>query len=111
MKLEAMGLSELFDFGGFGSDGVTRTDVLKAARKKGEEAFGSPEQGWAHVGDAPSDVISASQAGAFPVGVATGIFSHSRLHEAAEENSLREGSFVILPGLKEPQALLQTLNI
>jgi phosphoglycolate phosphatase-like HAD superfamily hydrolase len=94
VKLAAVGLDGLLDFdiGAYGSDHHTRSELVavacdRAARKLGVAV--APAQA-VLVGDTPLDVAAALAAGARAVGVATGPFGVSELHEAGADAVLAD---------------------
>jgi phosphoglycolate phosphatase-like HAD superfamily hydrolase len=74
-KLELAGLAKYFPdrIGGLGMF-IERKDALLAARKRAEELKGIQFDVIVHVGDTPTDVRAAVEAGAIPIGVRTGRF-------------------------------------
>ena len=73
-KLKNAGIDIYFKdrIGGFGDVCKTRTEALLLARKKAEEKRGYKFDVIIHVGDMPTDVDSAHEAGAIAVAVRTG---------------------------------------
>ena len=82
-KLEKIGLSHFFKFGGYGSDHTRRAELVRIAVKRAQEQFGlDAARPLFHVGDAPQDMQAAREAGGIPIGVTTGIFSAEELDAA-----------------------------
>jgi phosphoglycolate phosphatase-like HAD superfamily hydrolase len=75
-KMQIAGLNNYFVVGGFGSDAIDRTELVKKAIKQAKEKynFDSPEEVYL-VGDTPLDVSAALKGGAKPIGVETGSFT------------------------------------
>ncbi|KXZ54465.1 hypothetical protein GPECTOR_4g530 [Gonium pectorale] len=115
-KMERLGILDLFSsprFGGFGSDfcsGNTaetwrdRGEFVRIAARKCEELHGSVAARY-HVGDTPMDIQAALDAGAVPIGVATGIFSRSELEAVAPEADV-----IVLDSLQDVELVLQKLG-
>jgi phosphoglycolate phosphatase-like HAD superfamily hydrolase len=84
IKLARAGLNRFFSFGGYGSDSADRTEVTKAALRRGELVSGGSLQNSSciSVGDTPRDVTAGHGAGIRVVGVATGSYSVDRLNRA-----------------------------
>jgi phosphoglycolate phosphatase len=101
-KLNKIGISDFFKFGGFGSDHVSRTELVKIAIKRAGNQFKLDGNNQIfHFGDAPQDMRAAREAGVIPIGVTTGIFSAEELESA--------GAYQIVPDLKDVDALLHLL--
>jgi phosphoglycolate phosphatase len=90
VKLARAQLNRFFSFGGYGSDSPDRTEVTKAALKRGELVSGGTLAGDAciAVGDTPRDVRAGHGAGIEVVGVATGSYSVDQLREAGADWAL-----------------------
>jgi phosphoglycolate phosphatase len=84
IKLARAGLNRFFSFGGYGSDSANRTEVTKAALRRGELVSGGTLADGAciAVGDTPRDVKAGHGAGIKVVGVATGSYSVDQLTQA-----------------------------
>lgn len=84
IKLARGHLNRFFSFGGYGSDSADRTEVTKAALRRGELVSGGTLGNGAciAVGDTPRDVKAGHGAGIEVVGVATGSYSAEQLREA-----------------------------
>ncbi|GLI60029.1 hypothetical protein VaNZ11_002094, partial [Volvox africanus] len=115
-KMEKLGILDLFStprFGGFGSDfcsGNTdetwrdRGEFVRIAARKCEETHGLVGTRF-HVGDTPMDIQAALDAGAVPIGVATGIYSREQLEAVAPHESV-----VVLDSLADLPFVLQKLG-
>ncbi len=101
-KLEKIGINHFFKFGGFGSDHINRTNLVKIAIKRAVKQFGFDANNRIfHFGDAPQDMRAARQAGVTPIGVTTGIFATDELGSA--------GACKIFPNLNDTDGILQFL--
>ena len=90
IKLARAGLNRFFSFGGYGSDSSDRTEVTKAALRRGElVSGGSLASGTCiAVGDTPRDVSAGHGAGIEVVGVATGSYTTEQLRQAGADHAL-----------------------
>ena len=90
IKLARGHLNRFFSYGGYGSDSADRTEVTKAALRRGSLVSGGILEDGAciAVGDTPRDVTAGHGAGIAVVGVATGSFTVEQLHEAGAEYAL-----------------------
>lgn len=80
-KLNACGLREHFDFGGFSDGYEIRGEMIAAAAKKAREQT-SPDAAVLVLGDTPGDIEAARFAGLDVLAVATGIYRADQLQEA-----------------------------
>jgi phosphoglycolate phosphatase len=72
-KLAATNLKQYFSFGSFSNQNELRTDIFVAAQREAQRRLGSKVK--THVvGDTPSDIAAARQAGLPIISVATGIY-------------------------------------
>lgn len=94
IKLARGHLNRFFSFGGYGSDSADRTEVTKAALRRGELVSGGTLQDGAciSVGDTPRDVKAGHGAGIKVVGVATGSYSLQELEQAGADWPIRQVS-------------------
>jgi phosphoglycolate phosphatase len=92
IKLARAGLNRFFSFGGYGSDSPDRTEVTKAALKRGELVSGGTLADGAciAIGDTPRDVQAGHGAGIKVVGVATGSYSVDQLEQAGADWAIQE---------------------
>ena len=90
VKLSRGNLNRFFSFGGYGSDSADRTEVTKAALRRGELVSGGTLGDGAcfSVGDTPRDVRAGHGAGIKVVGVATGKYSSEELRESGADWAL-----------------------
>ncbi len=93
-KLNACGLREFLDFGGF-SDGYEQRGAMIAAAAERARALTRPDAAILVLGDTPGDIEAARFAGLEVLAVATGMFAAREL-EAAD---LVTGSMQQLPGI------------
>ena len=102
-KLKKIGIDHFFKIGGFGSDHINRTNLVKIAIKRAEQQFniGSDRQVF-HFGDAPQDMKAGREAGVVPIGVTTGEFTAEQLKAAGAEK--------IIPDLKDAEDILGFLQ-
>lgn len=87
IKLSRGNLNRFFSFGGYGSDSRDRTEVTRAALRRGELVSGGSlsEGACFSVGDTPRDVRAGHGAGLRVVGVATGSYSLDDLRDAGAD--------------------------
>lgn len=79
-KLKKVSLDRYFKVGGFGSDDINRTNLVKLAIKRAEENFDFRSNNNVFLfGDAPQDMKAGKEAGVKTVGVTTGIYSKEQL--------------------------------
>jgi phosphoglycolate phosphatase-like HAD superfamily hydrolase len=90
IKLSRARLNRFFSFGGYGSDSPDRTEVTRAALRRGELVSGGSlaDRACIAVGDTPRDVTAGHGAGIQVVGVATGSYSVEQLREAGADCAL-----------------------
>ena len=87
IKLTRARLNHYFNFGGYGSDSVDRTELTRKALERAGVLLGEPIEPKEAlvVGDTPRDVEAAHGAGAVAVAVATGRFSKDKLRETGAD--------------------------
>lgn len=103
-KLEKTGLNGYFQFGGFGSDHINRTELVKLAIKRAKKHFGLNDNIRVfHFGDATQDMTAAREAGAKPIGVVTGVFTAAELEMA--------GAHRIVSNLEKTDEILRLLVV
>jgi phosphoglycolate phosphatase-like HAD superfamily hydrolase len=102
IKLARGRLNRFFSFGGYGSDSADRTEVTRAALRRGELVSGGTLTDGAciSVGDTPRDVTAGHGAGIKVVGVATGSYSVEEIGSAGADWALQtvEQGFPALSG-------------
>ncbi|MGB5749661.1 MAG: HAD hydrolase-like protein, partial [Desulfobacterales bacterium] len=101
-KLKKIGIDHFFKIGGFGSDHINRTNLVRIAIQRAEEQFnfGSHRRVF-HFGDAPQDMKAGREAGVVPIGVTTGVFTADQLTSAGAEK--------VITDLKDADGILQML--
>jgi len=84
IKLSRGHLNRFFSYGGYGSDSPDRTEVTRAALKRGELVSGGTlgDGACISIGDTPRDVSAGHGAGIRVIGVATGSYSVEQLRNA-----------------------------
>ncbi len=101
-KLKKIGINDFFKFGGFGSDHISRAELVKIAIRRAANRYDLDDNNRIfHFGDAPQDMRAAREAGVTPIGVTTGIFSAEDLEYA--------GAYQVIPNLKNTDGILQLL--
>lgn len=101
-KLKKVGLNHYFKVGGFGSDNINRTNLVKLAIKRAEENFGFKFNDNVFLfGDTPKDIKAGKQARVKTIGVITGIYSKKQLENA--------GADFILENLKDTNKVLEII--
>ena len=82
-KLEEAGLNHYFKVGGFGSDDIDRTELVKLAIKRAEENLNFEfDDNVFLFGDTPRNIKAGNDARIVTVGVATGNYSKEELENA-----------------------------
>lgn len=92
IKLEPSGFNVYFKFGGFGSDGLHRSGLLKKAVKRAGRIAGesiSPADVFV-IGDTPLDVEAGKKAGYKTVGVGTGFATWESLAGSRPDHLARD---------------------
>jgi len=101
-KLKKIGINNFFKFGGFGSDHISRTELVKIAIGQAASRFDLDKNNQVyHIGDAPQDMRAAREAGVTPIGVTTGIFSADELKSA--------GAYRVVPNFENTDEMLDIL--
>jgi phosphoglycolate phosphatase len=77
-KLKTIDLDQYFRLGGFGSDNINRTELVKIAVKKAKENFNFNGKTFV-VGDTPRDIKAGKEANVRTIAVATGTYSTEEL--------------------------------
>ena len=102
-KLEKVSLNRYFKVGGFGSDDINRTNLVKIAIRRAEENFGFKQDNNVFLfGDAPQDMKAGKEAGIKTVGVTTGIYSRKQLEDICAD--------FILEDLKDTNKILEIIQ-
>ncbi|MCQ2410905.1 MAG: HAD hydrolase-like protein [Elusimicrobiaceae bacterium] len=87
IKLEPSGLETFFSVGGYGEDGHSREDMLKAAVKRAEKKFKTkllPENVFV-IGDTHRDIVAAKNCGFHSAVLTTGFGEAQKIQRAAAE--------------------------
>ena len=85
-KLKKINLDKYFKVGGFGSDHIDRTNLIKMAIKKAEDNFDFKfDNNVFHTGDATQDMMAGKNAGVKTIGVTTGPCSEEQLRAAGAD--------------------------
>jgi len=85
-ELEKAGINDYFKIGGFGSDDISRTNLVKLAIKRAEEEFEFEFNNNVFLfGDAPQDIKAGRGVGIKTIGVTTGIYSEEQLKNAGAD--------------------------
>ena len=79
-KLESINIDHYFKFGGFGSDNINRTELVKTAIKKAQNNYNFDGTTFV-IGDTPRDIKAGFEADAKTIAVATGTYSMEELKE------------------------------
>lgn len=101
-KMRKVNLDQYFKVGGFGSDHISRTELVRIAIKKAQEKFNFIfDKNVYSFGDAPQDMRAGKEAGTMPFGVKTGIFS--------EEQLMNAGAILVFEDLVDTNKVLQNI--
>jgi phosphoglycolate phosphatase len=76
-KLKKVKIDNYFKIGGFGSDAINRSDLIKIAIKRAKEKFNFKDV--FVIGDTPNDIIAGKEVNVKTIAVATGIYSIEKL--------------------------------
>jgi phosphoglycolate phosphatase-like HAD superfamily hydrolase len=82
-KMQKANLNHYFKLGGFGSDDISRTKLIKLAIKRAEKCNFKYKNNVFLFGDTPKDMNAGNDAGVTTIGVATGIYTKNDLENAA----------------------------
>ncbi len=86
IKMKKASLNHYFQLGGFGSDNINRTELVKLAIKQAKENFAFQHDNNVFlIGDAPQDMNAGNEAGITTIGVTTGIYTKKDLENAAAD--------------------------
>jgi len=101
-KMKKVGLNHYFKIGGFGSDDINRTNLVRLAIKRAKERFNFEFNDNVFLfGDAPQDIKAGKGAGIKTVGVTTGIYTKEQLIDA--------GADFIIASLKDKNEILRII--
>lgn len=77
-KMKSIHIDHYFKLGGFGSDNINRTELVKIAIKKAENEFNFNGKTFV-IGDTPRDIKAGFEANAKTIAVATGTYTKEEL--------------------------------
>jgi len=100
-KLKSINIAHYFKLGGFGSDNINRTELVKIAVKKARDDFNFNGHAFV-VGDTPRDIKAGFEAGVKTIAVATGTYSTVELKEFNPE--------FVFKDLKDNKSFLKAIN-
>ncbi len=107
VKLRRGSIDRFFPIGGFGSDNVERSEIVRIATARAKEHYKLPntfsEQHVVVIGDAPQDVQAGKTFGAKTIAVATGRYSVEHLAEQQPD--------AVFPDLSDIPAFLAAAGI
>jgi phosphoglycolate phosphatase-like HAD superfamily hydrolase len=101
-KLGKVGIDHYFKVGGFGSDAINRTELVRIAIRRAETA-GFRGDNIFLFGDTVHDVKAGNHAGVEAIGVATGIYSREELIHA--------GAKMVFDDLTDSTRLVELLTL
>ncbi|MBW2991411.1 HAD hydrolase-like protein [Candidatus Woesearchaeota archaeon] len=79
-KLKRVGFEKYIKVGGYGSDNIDRTELVRIAIKQAENNYGFKTNHNVFLfGDTPHDIKAGKEAGVITIGVATGTYSKEKL--------------------------------
>lgn len=85
-KLKKVGLNHYFKIGGFGSDDIDRTKLVRLAIKKAQKKFKVRfKKNILLIGDTPLDIKAGKQAAIHTIGVTTGAYTKEQLKKAGAD--------------------------
>ncbi len=84
-KMKKAGLRRYFKVGGFGSDNINRTELVKTAIKRARDNYDFRGSEVFVFGDTPRDIKAGFEAGAKSIGVATGRYSKEELKNSGAD--------------------------
>lgn len=100
-KMIKAGLSPYFKVGGFGSDSINRTELVKTAVKRAKNRCNFNGSEVFVIGDTPRDIKAGFEAGAKTIGVATGRYSKEELKDS--------GADFVFDNLKDKKGILRAI--
>jgi len=85
-KMKRLGINHFFKVGGFGSEHINRTELVKIAINKAQSNFNFILSNNVYLfGDAPQDMRAAREAEIIAIGVTTGIYTKKQLEDAGAD--------------------------
>lgn len=100
-KLKTIGIDHYFKLGGFGSDNINRTELVKIGIKKAKNDYNFNGTTFV-VGDTPRDIKAGFEANAKTIAVATGVYSVEELKEFSPD--------FVFKDLKDRKSILKAIN-
>lgn len=101
-KMKKAGLDSYLKVGGFGSDHIKRSELVRIAIKKAEEKFGFDFKDNVFLfGDTPNDVRAGKLAGVKTIAIATGIYPKDQLE--------KEQADFVLENLKDKNKIIKII--
>lgn len=103
-KLDAVGINNFFELGGFGNESDDRVDLVRNAIRKAvdEHAFVETKNVYI-IGDTPQDILAGLAANVKTIGVTTGKYSSKDLKDC--------GADVVLTNLEQIEELKKALDM
>ncbi|MCX6784361.1 MAG: HAD family hydrolase [Candidatus Komeilibacteria bacterium] len=103
IKLGKVGLWDFFDVGGFGSDDIYRSNLVKLAiQRAGEKHNFVWDKNVILFGDTPLDVKAGQEAGVATIGVTTGVHTRKNLEDI--------GAGAVVDSLEDTDDILKLIN-
>ncbi len=101
-KLQIAGLESYFSLGGFGSEDIKRSNLIRLAIRRAADKFDFKFNDNVYVfGDTPRDIRAGKEARVKTVGVATGRFTKDQLKE--------NGADTVFPDLSDTSSVLKVI--
>lgn len=100
-KMRKADLRRYFKVGGFGSDNINRTEIVKIAIKRAKDNYNFKGNEVFVIGDTPKDIKAGFEAGAKSIGVATGRYSKEELKDS--------GADFAFDNLKDKEKILKVI--
>jgi len=90
-KMKKLEIDHYFKVGGYGSEHINRTELVKIAIKKAQSDYNFNVANNVYLfGDAPQDMRAAKNADVIAVGVTTGVYSKNELENAGADIVLND---------------------
>jgi len=102
-KLKKVDLEHFFRVGAFGSDDISRDNLVKLAVRRAEKLGFSSNNNAYIFGDSPRDIESGKHASLITIGVASGTYSVGQLNEA--------GADFVLDNLEDAHKVLGIMDV
>ncbi len=99
-KLKSIHIDHYFKLGGFGSDNINRTELVKIAVKKAQDDYNFNGKAFV-IGDTPRDIKAGFEANAKTIAVATGTYSAEELQNY--------GADFVFENLKNKEKILNVI--